>query len=320
MKRGCGMKTEFRFPLVCLAALLLGLTFSCSGREEKGAQSGDKRLNVVVSLFPLYDFAKHIGGDKVSVALLLPPGVEPHSFEPRPGDMAALSKASVFIYTNREMEPWVEDVLKGIKNPRLTVIDSGREILPGERKEKRRGKKQEHDMDPHLWLDFSLAAKMAQAVRDGLIEKDPANRAFYERNAGEFRARLDALDRKFRAGLSDCDKRVFVHGGHFAFGYLARRYNLDYMAAYGFSPDAEPSPGDLARLSRTLRQNGLNHIFYEEMIMPRVAETIAKETGAELLMLHGAHNVSKEDMDRGVTFMALMEKNLDNLRTGLQCR
>jgi zinc transport system substrate-binding protein len=113
---------------------------------------------------------------------------------------------------------------------------------------------------------------------------------------------------------------MFIHAGHFAFGYMARRYGLQYIAAYGFSPDAEPSPKKLIELVKTLKKHGLAHLYYEELITPRVAETIAKETGASLLMLHGAHNLTKDEFEKGVTFISLMEDNLKNLKAGLQCQ
>ena len=111
-----------------------------------------------------------------------------------------------------------------------------------------------------------------------------------------------------------------VDGGHYTFGYLARRYGLTYIAAYGLSPDAEPTARDLARISRMLSKEGLNHLFHEELLSPRIAGTIAQETGASLLRLHGAHNISREELHAGTTFLDLMEKNLDQLLTGLQCR
>jgi zinc transport system substrate-binding protein len=161
--------------------------------------------------------------------------------------------------------------------------------------------------------------KMVDNIRDGFISKDPENKNFYLKNAEEYKAKLGNLDQQFMKTLSGCEKKVLVHGGHFAFGYLARRYHLQYAAAYGFSPNAEPRPEDLVNLSKTLRKNGLKYIFYEELISPRGAETVAKETGVSLLLLYTGHNVSKEVLDGGVTFIALMQKNLEHLKAGLQC-
>jgi zinc transport system substrate-binding protein len=177
-----------------------------------------------------------------------------------------------------------------------------------------------HEMDPHFWLDFVNAQKMVDRILEGLVKKDPTHKEFYSKNTEQYKLKLNDLDLKFKETLSRCKKKVFVHAGHFAFGYLAKRYGLEYVSAYGFSPDAEPSPKKLVELTKTLKKHGLGHIYYEELITPRVAETIAKETGASLLMLHGAHNLTKDEFEKGVTFISLMEDNLKNLKAGLQCQ
>lgn len=313
------MRHKFFLLTVCMAVVFLFFA-SCQKKEEK--VTGQKKLSVVTSLFPLYDFAKSVGKEKVDVVLLLPPGVEPHSFEPKPGDVAALAHTDLFIYTNRYMEPWIDNILKGTKNKELLVVDSSKGItLTDAGEAEGHGKEHGHGMkDPHIWLDLSNASGMVDNILEGFVIKDPANRDFYTRNAEQYKTELKNLDDKYKAVLSGCKKNIFVNGGHFVFGYLAKKYGLRYISAYGFSPDAEPAPRDLMNISRTLKENGLQHIYHEELIAPRVAETIAKETGATILLLHGGHNISKEEFDRGVTFLSIMEKNLESLKTGLQCR
>lgn len=312
-------------------AITLMLLTSCQVKDEKAGRN--KKLNVVAALFPLYDFARNIGQDKADVFLLLPPGLEPHSFEPKPADMIRLNQADLFIYTNPAMEPWVGNVLKGIQFRNLLVLEAGRGIAmmadrdgQGQDDKAGSGHKNGHRSghgpggpDPHIWLDFSNAVTMVDHILAGFIEKDPLNRDYYRQNADAYKQRLADLDRQFREGLSGCRKRVLVHGGHFAFGYLAERYGLRYEALSGFSPDAEPTPANLVRISNILKANDLHDLFYEELLLPRAAEMIAKETGASLLLLNGAHNIGKEDFDRGVGFMTLMQKNLENLKRGLQC-
>ncbi len=128
------------------------------------------------------------------------------------------------------------------------------------------------------------------------------------------------MDKKFREGLSGCSQRLFLHGGHYAFGYLAKQYGLRYVSAYPLSANAEPTPRKLMALVDLMRKNSLNTIFYEELLSPRVAETIARETGATLLKLNVVENVTREELAAGETYLSLMEENLKNLRTGLQCR
>jgi zinc transport system substrate-binding protein len=149
--------------------------------------------------------------------------------------------------------------------------------------------------------------------------RDPANKDFYAANAVAYKTELKRLDEQYRAGLSSCGKKTFLHGGHYTFGYLARRYGLQYESSAAVNADAEPTPAKLIALVKQVRAMGLKHVFSEELLSPRVSEMIAKETGTSVLLLHGAHNISRDDFDRGVTFVDLMNRNLANLRTGLEC-
>jgi zinc transport system substrate-binding protein len=307
-------------PLALFAALIL--VWSACQRQEQ-VPAADK-LKVVTTLFPLYDFARNVGKGKVEVSLLLPPGVEPHSFEPKPNDIVRVNRADVFIYTNKFMEPWAEDILRGVGRSDLLVVDSSRgaTFLPaGERVEKHEeGHGHATGMDPHIWLSIPNALKMVDNIAAGLASRDPGNRDFYQGNAEAYKSELKHLDQKFKEGLLTCKTRMFLHGGHYAFGYLADRYGLSYISAYAVSADAEPTPGRLVKLINLMKSHSLRFIFTEELISPRTAQIIAEETGATILKLHGVHNVGREDMERGATYLSLMELNLENLRKGLQCR
>ncbi len=318
---------------VFIMYIFLSLIFiSCQKRETVPA--GDKTIKVVTTLFPLHDFAKNVGGKRVQVELLVPPGMEPHSFEPKPGDIRKISDADVFMYTGEFMEPWIEDVLKGVPNNNLLVINTSMGIVLAEDRDLAEPHKYEKNSesqrephheyngkDPHIWLDFSNAQTMVENILNGFITKDPANRDEYLKNAEAYSAQLSRLDRQFQVVRASCKKDMIIHGGHFAFGYLARRYHLQYLSAYrGFSPNAEPTPGNIIQLIKNLRNHHLNYIFFEELVSPNVSETIARETGAKLLMLHGAHNISRDEWEQNVTFISLMENNLKNLRIGLECQ
>ncbi|ACM18420.1 periplasmic divalent manganese/zinc-binding lipoprotein [Geotalea daltonii FRC-32] len=306
-------KFLFLFMLLLVPALL-----SCEKRE----QHNSGKLKVVTTLFPLFDFARQIGGDKIDVTLLLPPGMEPHSFEPKPDDIIRVSRADIFIFTNRYMEPWAAQIAEAAAQKGLTV-DASRGVnlyKAGEEKAEEDGHGHRAGrVDPHVWLDFDNDRIMVDNILAAFVAKDPANRQYYTANAVAYKAKLADLDGRFKVGLSRCATRDFLHGGHFAFGYMARRYNLHYQSAYALNAEAEPTAGKLTSLIRQMRSSGLKYIYTEELLNPRVAETIARETGAQLLRLHGAHNIGKADFDRGVTFISLMEENLKNLRTGLQC-
>lgn len=308
------------------------------------AQDAPRKIEVVTTLFPTYDFAKQIGKDKVNVSLLLPPGVESHTFEPKPQDVVKINKADVFIYTGKYMEPWAEDLLKGISNKNLVVVDSsvGIELMAedshdeeteheeGERHQEaeEHGEEYEHGQhhhhggkDPHIWVDLANDQIMVDTITKALAEKDPANSVFYLNNAKEYKDKLAGLNRRFKETLSTAKHKTIIYGGHFAFGYFAKRYGLEHDSPYdGFSPNAEPSPKAIAELITKLRKSGMKYIYYEELLDPKVARTISQETGAKLELLHGAHNVSKDELGRGVTFLGIMEDNLKKLKVGLECQ
>ena len=318
-----------RFLKVCAVVLVMLIPFTASCRKGREPAETAGKLRVTTTLFPLYDFVRTVGGDRVEARLLLPPGVEPHNFEPRPEDVVQLNKTDMFVYTNKYMEPWLDELLKGIPNKGLEVVDASTGVIfmpsAGEdgHEEHGSGAHGHHHgegMDPHIWLSIPNAERMVENITAALARKDPAGSAFYRKNAEAYRARLAELDGTFKAGLAECGRRIFLHGGHYAFGYLAQQYGLTYVSAYAVSADAEPTPRKLMELVNMMRKNDLTAIFYEELLSPRVAETIARETGSTLLKLHGIHNISREDLAAGATYISLMEQNLKNLRTGLQCR
>jgi zinc transport system substrate-binding protein len=294
------------------------VTVSCEKRDGK-VMTGKKKLKVVTTLFPLYDMAKNIGADKAEVSLLLPPGVEAHSFEPKPSDIVKINEADVFVYTGKFMEPWAEDVIKGALNKKLVVVDASRgtKMIPGVF----------HDadepagaLDPHVWLDFDDAKLMVKNILRAFQLKDSASKDFYEQKANDYNTKLTELDTSYKTGLANCKAKEIVYGGHYAFGYLAKRYGLKYLAAQGVSPDAEPTANDLVKLVEQIKKNKIKYVFYEELTSPKIAETIAGETNAKLLLLNAAHNVSRDQLEQGISFFDILKRDLDNLKVGLECR
>ncbi|HVN97926.1 MAG TPA: metal ABC transporter substrate-binding protein [Syntrophorhabdaceae bacterium] len=311
------MKTKRACTIGLLCAAFL-LCF-CHSRESENLQ-GKKPPVVVATLFTVYDFARHIADGRANVTLLLPPGVEAHSFEPKPGDMLKIADADLFLYTGKYMEPWVESVLRGADNKKLLVVDTSSGITLMQDSQEFGERHSPDAYDPHIWLDFTNAQKMVDNILKGLVQIDPENGDFYTQNAGAYKAQLEDMDKEYKDGLSNCKRDTFVHGGHFAFNYLAHRYHLHYVSAYAGSPNAEPSPKKMIELKKMIERDNVRYIYYEELITPRVAEVLARETGVKLLKLSGAHNISKEELADGKTFIDLMKENLKNLEVGLQCR
>jgi zinc transport system substrate-binding protein len=324
---------KFVMKICCRMLLVEALFFGFTNQSLMAAE----KLQVVATIFPVYDFARQIGGDLVETTLLLPPGVEAHSFSPTPKDIARISKADILVYTGKYMEPWVEDLLKGIENKDLCVIDASKGIeLMGEEHHDHEGAEHEKEgehhtdeaehhhhggVDPHIWLDPLLVQKMVQTIAAGFAAQDVGNATIYQKNAQAYSRQLGDLDAQIRQMLTSCKHKEIIYGGHFAFGYFARRYGLEHTSPYdGFAPNAEPSPKNIAELIDKIKTTGVKVIYYEELLEPKVAKAISQETGATMLLLHGAHNVSKAEREQGVTYLAIMQANLANLKIGLECQ
>jgi zinc transport system substrate-binding protein len=304
--------------IILVVVILTGLAFTILFFRTNEFRGKTGKLQVVTTLFPLYDMAKSVGGNKTDVSLLLPPGVEPHSFEPKPSDVLKINEADIFIYTGDFMEPWAADILKGTTNKNLEVVNSssGVKFLNAVFHD---ADEPAGSVDPHIWLDFSNAKIMVENIAAAFIKKDPANADYFRANMKNYKNELSNLDDEYRAALSNCKSNEIIYGGHYAFGYLADRYGLEYLAAQGISPDAEPTAKDLANLVDQIKKDNIKYVFYEELTSPKIAETIANETGAELLLLNAAHNVSRNQIEAGVSFFDILREDLDNLKTGLGC-
>jgi len=293
---------------------------------QSGARAVERPVTVITTIFPVYDFVKQVGGDTVSVTLLVPPGVEVHTFEPRPADIVEINNADVFIFTGKYMEPWVENMFKGMPRKHTAIVDisEGIELIDDKGRDELHGHGHfdgHSGKDPHIWLDLGNAQRMVDGIADILIQKDPAHRDVYSKNARMYKAKLAGLDERFKAMFSTCKYKTIIYGGHFAFGYFARRYGLQYVSPYeGFSPNAEPGPRAIAEIINRLKQSGQKYIYYEELLDPKVARIVAGETGARLMLLHAAHNISKSELRRGLSFFEIMEENLRKLKIGLVCQ
>jgi zinc transport system substrate-binding protein len=308
--------------VLCACFFVTALLCGCGGARQ-GRDTADGRLEVVATLFPLYDFAREAGGDKADIRMLIPPGTEAHSFEPAPQDVLAVSRADVFIYTTPAMEPWAEDFLSGVQNPALRVVEAGKGLdsgLGGEdvRESEHQPETHHGEKDPHLWLNLAYAQEMVRVIAEAFAGAKPADRDYFLDRAKSFEARLADLDARIFRAVKGFRRKTIICAGHFAFGYFARRYGLDYLSLYpGAGPNAEMTPRRLLNLTEALKETGIPYIFYEEMAEPRAAEIISRETGARLLLLHGAHSVSKEEFESGIKFLDIMERNLINLQTAL---
>jgi zinc transport system substrate-binding protein len=318
------VKNQKIFMLVLFSILLVTLFAGCNQAAEEPVTEEGEKLLIITTLFPQYDFVKQIAGDKVIVTFLLPPGMEPHSFEPSPRDIADIQKADLFIYTGAYMEPWAERIIDAAEGKTLLIVDTSIGIdLMDEVDHHHHDEDEDHHehggKDPHFWLDPLLAKVMVDHIVEGLIHVDPDHEGYYRDNGETYKQQLQDLHDKIGSSLAGLENRTILYAGHFAFGYFAARYDLDHISPYeGFAPDAEPTPGNIAELIKRVNESNAKVIFYEELIEPKVAKVVAEQTGAEMVLLHGAHNVTTDELNSGITYIQIMEDNLAKLLEGLQ--
>ncbi len=299
---------------ILLSFITILVAFSLVSCKSQVTAKVDGKLNIVASLFPQYDFAKHIAGDKATVTLLLPPGVESHTFDPKPSDMTNIYNADLFLYTGDEMEPWASKLLAGVKNKNLVAVDMSKGINLIKEEEQA----QEHEYDPHIWLDPTIAMKMVESISNALCEKDPENATYYKNNAAQYTIQLQKLDDDFKTVVSNGKRNTIVFGGRFAYIYFINHYGLKYETAYdSCSTEAEPSIRKMVAIIDFIKQNNIPCIYHEEFVDPKVAKSIAEQTGATPLLFSTAHNVSKDEFAKGITYIDIMRENLKNLEKGL---
>lgn len=276
---------------------------------------------MVVTFYPLQEFAQRVGDDHIRVQTLLPPGAEPHDYEPRPQDITALHAARVVIYNGAGLEPWLEKLRPEF--PARGIILSASDGLPLVKgiDEQESGAQGEPPVrfDPHVWLDPQLAARMVTNIARGLQDADPQGSEFFKARASSLQDQLLTLHNEFATRLRSCRQKEFITT-HAAFGYLARRYGLVQLAINGLSPEAEPAPIRLRELVHLARAHHIKVVYYETLVSPKVAETLAREVGARVLVLNPLEGLTTEGLRQGQTYFSVMRENLNHLADGLGCR
>jgi zinc transport system substrate-binding protein len=277
------------------------------------------KIKIMTTVLPLLEFVRAVAGDRGEVSLLLPPGAEVHTWQPRVSDMEKFVAMDLLVFIGADLEPWLADILRSVSRPGLRTLEvtRGLGLLSGHDKSLPRA--EIHEMDPHVWLDFGLDQVILDQIQKRLSEIDPENAAYFERGAASYKEKLQRLDAKYQDRLSRCRQKTFIFGGHSAFAYLARRYHLEQIPVYGLSPDAAPTPRQLVDVIGLARKHDIKTIFFETSVSDKLARLIAREVGAGTSLLYPGHNLTKEQWRSGMTFLSLMEKNLESLRHGLAC-
>ena len=310
--RGCGT------VVATLLAVLALLAAGCSSSD--GTSGGDGgRLSVTVSVFPLADAAEQVGGDLVDVANLTPPGVEAHDLELTPDDIEAIQSADVVLLIGGGYQPAVEDAASDAEGVVVDVlIGLGDRVAGPVEEDEHAGEEDEHadeelTVDPHVWLDPELYAIVVEEVATTFAEADPDGRDQFEANAADYREELNALDEEYTEGLSSCERTLLVTN-HAAFGYLASAYGLT-QEPISINPESEPDPARLAELAEIVQREGVTTIFTEDLVSPKVAETLASEVGVQTVVLSPMDGVPEGGRD----YLSVMRENLQTLRQALGC-
>ncbi len=296
------MKNKIKIFIAIMLLPLMVCSCSTIKRSEK--------LTVVATLFPQYDFCRWILGDDADVILLLPAGMESHNYQPSVNDIKKATDADLFVFTGENMEPWAQKIAQNAKN--ALDASTGIELCAHEHEEEN---EHHHEEDPHIWTSPFYAQKMIENILEYVITLDSKNAQKYTDRAEEYIKSLKELDQAFFEACKDKQGVILCHGGRFSLTYFAKRYNLNFICAFdSCASHAEPGAQKVAYLVNTLSAQSKKYVFYEELTSPRVAKTISEETGAQMLLLHSCHNVSKKELNDGVTYLSLMQQNLQNLK------
>jgi zinc transport system substrate-binding protein len=300
--------------LVVVILLAAGAIYLFRGESRVGNRIDDQKIQVVASFYPLYFFAQEIGGDKVAVTNLTPAGAEPHEYELTPQDTAIVESSDLLVLNGGGLEAWGDSVQKNIDVNKTHVVIAGQDLATLQANEDG-----QTTADPHIWLSPPLAQKMAEKIAEGLQAVDPANANFYATRLVMLNVQLGEFDADFKNGLATCTTRDIITS-HEAFNYLAAAYDLRQVAISGVSTEEEPSAQDLADLTEFAKENNINYIFFESLVSPKLAETLAREVGAETLVLDPLEGLSDDDIKEGKNYFSQMQANLTNLQTALECR
>ncbi|MBI3397068.1 zinc ABC transporter substrate-binding protein [Candidatus Woesebacteria bacterium] len=259
---------------------------------------------IVTSFYPIYFFTSRIAGDKFDVINITPDRTEPHDYELSTDDLIKIQKSKLLIVNGVGLEPWLEKLKDNLNENEIKITTTGEGLSKNN--------------DPHFWLDPVLAKSVAEKITKSLIEIDPENTNYFLRNNALLTDDLGKLDKDFKTGLNKCRLNQVVTS-HATFGYLASKYNLKQIAISGLSPDEEPSPAKISEIADLIKKRGIKYIFFERLVSPRFAETIALETGAKIIEFNPLEGLSRSEELKNKDYFSIQRQNLKNLKIALEC-
>jgi zinc transport system substrate-binding protein len=296
------MEVEMKKKIIsgALAVITSIMLIGCGTNSDTKTTNdeGNKKVNIMVSVYPLKEFADKIAGDKAEVSCMVPDNMEPHDYEPKTKDFEALIKSDAFIYNGLGLETWVDQVKSVIGDKELRIVDSSEGVEV---------RKEGDVIDPHSWLSLKEAEKQAENIKDTLVEIDEDNKAYYEENYDAFVGELESLYNEYKEKFDNLSTKDFVTG-HAAFGYLCRDFGLQQKSVENLFAEGEPTPKQLEQLVTFCKENNIKTVFSESLASPKVSETLAKEVGAEVVPI-----LTLESNEDDKSYVEAMRYNLEEI-------
>lgn len=303
-----------------IIALLMALLLMCGCSADADERSEPKKLSIVVTIFPAYDFARQIFGDTAKVTMLLKPGTESHTYDPTARDIVKINDCDLFIYNGGESDNWVEGILEAADGVRTLRMMDAVETVEEEHTEGMEEETHEHgdtgeaEYDEHIWTSPKNAADIVESIRIAADEISPENKELYDAAAQKYISEINALGEEF-AELLTGESRYFIFGDRFPLLYFFREYGLNYYAAFpGCGSETEPSARTIGFLLDRLDEDAVRAVFYIELSNHKLADTLAEEKGLSSKEFHTCHNITAEDFEAGETYVSLMRRNYEMLK------
>ncbi len=308
-----------------LAVIIMAAALSACGKKEEKQETNNGKINVVATIFPEYDFLRQIAGDRINLTMLLAPGAESHSYEPTPQDILNVQNANLFVYVGGDSDVWVSGILDSMDQSNMKIVTLmdcvdlvEEETVEGMEPEEEEGDSGEAEMDEHVWTSPRNAVLIVRKLSDELCAADPDNAREYRENTEKYIKELENLDQEFRDVVDQGVRKEIIVGDRFPFRYFTDAYGLSYYAAFpGCSTDTEASAATVAFLIDKIKEDDIPVVFHIELSNEQMCDSICSATGARKELLNAVHNVSKDDFEAGVTYLDLMEHNVEVLKEAL---
>lgn len=290
--------------ILCLIIILL--LCGCTGSNT--ANNKDK-VNVVTTIFPLYDFVRAVGGKNVDVTLLIPAGGEVHSYEPTPSDIRAIYDADCFFYIGGESDSWVSRILSDKGVNAYPLIDSVNLLTEDG----------EDEYDEHIWTSSENAVLMLKKITSVFCDLDKEKEEQYKNNCDRYCKKIEGISKDIKQTVENSNNKFILVADRFPFKYMASEYGIEYKAAFGgCASSTDISLKVMKRLVNTVKEKKLKYVFCTELSNQNIARSLSEQTGVKILELHSAHNVTADDFNSGITYVDIMKRNLSVLKKGLE--